>query len=497
MMATDAAARKKLERVRRRRLKVRRERAKRSLEYTVSELKPEFDIQWFHSRICEEITSWAEVITPYVLILEVPPGYGKSTYAKLACAWCAGRDPDSRVIYTSYTQDLADEHCGDVQSAMFQEEYKALFPETRLNERRSVTDTESRGARRTKDRHDIIGHDGGFRAVGVGGSITGFRADWIVIDDPLKGPKAASSPTVREDQWRFYNRTLKTRKRPGRPLRFLLLLTRWHLDDIAGRIQAREKDVKVVKFEALKDKYDDPADPRDKGEALWPAVDTKEELEQKKETDAAGFAALYQTEPVPEGGAIIKAKWLKNRWEALPAKKGTWIWTCDPKAGSKDPDSSRAVIQLWFQPQETPGRIYLVDQRKGVWDQPETLEQLRNLDDLPLWKRADAKIVENKADGKAIIATLEKEIPGLIPVEPQGDKQVRARATTPYWHAGNIWIPDEKIRPWVPEFVDELTMFPGASHDDQVDAMSLAVWWFFIGDEQEGDGSWMDKLVNG
>ena len=497
MRATQKSVRQRLREVRQNRQKIRQERAQRSFEQYVRQVKPDFELQWFHEALCSEIQEWAETDDPYVLILQMPPGHAKSTYAKLFCTWFHGVDPDGNVVYTSYGQDLADEHCGDIQQTMFSDEYRECFPDTQLNTRRTVTDKEGRGARRTKDLHEIVGHEGKLSAVGTGGPITGGRYDIVVIDDPLKGPKAASSDMIRNDQWNWYTRVVLTRKRPNRKMRVLLLLTRWHMDDLAGRIQKYQpENCRVVSFEALREDMSDPRDPREEGEALWPAVETKEDLEKLRVLDASGFASLYQQKPVPPGGTIIRASWTEHRWDVLPAQKGRWVWACDPKAGSKDPKSSRAVIQLWFQPESEPGRIYLVDQRKGVWDQPETLAQFELLDKLPLWKKASAKLVEDKADGKAIIATLKKEIPGLIPVPAQGDKVVRAKATTPYWHAGNIWLPKDEHAEWVPEFVNELTLFPGAPHDDQVDAMSIAVWWYFISEEEENDGSYLDAMVS-
>lgn len=462
---------------------VRTERARRSFEYFVRRIKPEFKLQWFHQKICAEVQAWATSPDPYVLILEMPPGHAKSTYAKLASAWLHARDPENRIIYTSYGKELAEEHSVDVQEIQMSERYQALCPDVRLNTGQSgPAKTTGRAARKRMDRHDIVGYGGGFRAVGVGGSITGFRADAIIIDDPLKGPKEAASATRREDQWRFYNRTLKTRRRPGRPLRFLVLLTRWNLDDLAGRIQDREESWRRVSFEALREDMTNPDDPRGRGEALWDAVITAEELEIIKKLDPSGFAALYQQSPIPEGGAIIKTAWTEKRFTTIPAGPGTWIWACDPKAGSKDPASSRVVIQLWFQPKLRPGEVFLVDQVKGVWDQPETIAEFRRLSRLPLWRRATAKLVENKADGKGIVATLKSVIPGLLLVEPQGNKIVRAKAVSPFWAAGNIWLPDESIAPWIGEFIQELVTFPAAAHDDQVDAMALALSHLFITD---------------
>lgn len=469
------------------RQEIRSERARRDFRYFVQQVEPEYDLQWFHERLCDEIQSWAEADDPYVLILQMPPGYAKSTYAKLFCAWYHGRDPDGRIVYTSYGQNLASEHCGDIQAVLTGDRYKELFPGTRISEVRVASDDKGT-ARRTMDRHDIIGHGGRLVAVGTGGSITGGRYDIGVIDDPLKGPEAAASPKIRDDQWRWYTRTLLTRKRPERQMRILVLLTRWNLDDLAGRIQEHQAgECKVVSFSALKEaEGGDPADPREVGEPLWPAINTKEELERLRRLDPAGFSSLYQQHPVPEGGTIIKADDIQH-WTSLPGMSGEWVQSWDLRAGGKSPTSSYAVGQLWFTPRSEPANAYLVDQVRGRWDINETLQQIIEKSEDPIWRRATAKLIEDKADGRALVPMLKTHVAGIVGVNPIGDKVARLQAVAPLYRGGNVYIPSESIASWVREHVFELTTFPSGAHDDQVDAATQALSYLLIPDGKEKD----------
>lgn len=468
---------------------VRTERYARDYERFVRHLEPSFDLQWFHRRLCAEIQEWATCDDPYVLILQLPPGHAKSTYAKMACAWQHGRDPDTRIVYTSYGQELASEHCGDIQEIMFSERYRTAFPKSRINDRRSVND-KKRGARRTHNRHDIIGYKGRLVAVGTGGPITGGRYDWGVIDDPVKGPEEAANPSFRNKQWNWLTRTLLTRKRPGRPFRLLLLLTRWNLDDLAGRIQREIPDgCRVVSFPALKETDDDPHDPREIGEALWDAVETREGLEKKRELDPSGFASLYQQRPVPEGGAILKSEHMQH-WQSLPGRRGTWIQSWDLRAGGKGAHSSYVVGQLWFRPEREPANVYLVDQRRDRWDAPDTARQLVELSKDPLWSNAGAILVEDKADGRALIPMLRNYVSGILPISPIGSKEARAHRVAPYFAAGNVYLPPKSIAPWVGEYITEVITFPGGAHDDQVDATTQAVDYLLIGDEPDAYDPW-------
>lgn len=445
---------------------------------------------WFHRAIIREVQAWWEAGGEHHLIFVLPPGHGKSYLAKLAIAWIFAMRPDEKAAYTSYGQDLADEHCGDLQNLMLSERYERAAPATRLNKRRVVSD-DKRGAKRTKSLFEIVGTGGKFRAVGFGGPLTGQRVNVGAIDDPLKNPEDAASPTLRQKQWTWYTRVLRSRASPGVRQRLLLLLTRWHTDDLAGRVLKRQrKDWRLVHYPAIKIGPPTPEDPRQPGEALWPEGFPIAQLEAERDLDPEGFQALYQGMPVAEGGNVFKEVWLR-RWRHLPDLDGTWLQSWDLRADGKGQNTSYAVGQLWFRPHGTSS-AYLVDQVRARWTTNETLDVIRRIN-LPedrcpgtptgagreaaarqkLWSRAGAKLVEGKADGIAVLSQLGGVVPGLIEVKPTADKITRAKAVTPYFAAGNVIIPEDAE--WLPAWEGEILTFPASEQDDQVDATSQAL----------------------
>lgn len=456
------------------------------LAFTLYTFDGDYQINWHHRLLCDTLEKFERgEITR--LIVCMPPRHGKSELASRRFpAWILGRDPDKKIIACSYAADLAIDMSRDAKRIVGGEDYKEVFPDTTLPSSNVVSDARQ-AYKNTADQWQIVGHKGQYLARGVGGGITGKGGDFLIVDDPIKDDKQAQSETERENIWRWYTKVLKTRRSKGAGI--MVIMTRWHMDDLVGRLEEQARNNPdadqwtVIKLPAIADEGEQhPDDPRLPGDALWPEFKDEAEWAQDKAEDEGGYASLGQQRPSPEGGSIIKMTWTEKRHEAIPAGPGTWIWSCDPKAGSKDPRSSRVVIQLWFQPKLKPGEVFLIDQVKGVWDQPETIAEFKRLAKLPLWKRATAKLVENKADGKGIVATLKSQIPGLLLVEPQGNKVVRCKAVSPFWAAGNVWLPDDSIAPWVGDFVQEHVSFPASAYDDQVDASSMALSYIFITD---------------
>lgn len=448
------------------------ELARRHFRFFVALVKPKYKLQWFHEVICEAVQKWADADKPYVLMFSMPPGHGKSEYAKLAAAWLIARDVDARLAYASYAQEFANTQGADVQNIVDSPEYRHYFGDL-INSRRVVTD-ESRGAKRTADFFETVGGDGSFKTVGRGGGLTGFRLDFAVIDDILKGDQEAFSDTIRNQSYRWYRREVCTRKRPGRLLKYLILATRWHLDDLSGRIKASGVPYVEIRFPALCDGTGGDYDPREIGEALWPDVETKESLEAIRAEDPEGFAALYQQDPVKEGGNIIKDQWIQTYTE-LPDGPGTWYQSCDPKHGSKDPASSEFVNQLWFQPDMWPGRLYLVAEVRGILDTTECLDLWDQCQVMAQWNKTAFRYIEEKGDGITIISMRRQTIPGIIPVQPEGNKQLRLRRVAPYYRAGNIYYPHESIAPWILAHKMQVLNFPLAPKDDIVDAESQII----------------------
>lgn len=435
--------------------------------------QPEYQAGWVHEEICNALDRFLQGVinkeSPRLLIT-MPPRHGKSELASRKFpAYALGRYPDLSMIATSYAADLASRMNRDVQRIIDSQKFHILFPETCLA--KSNVRTVSQGtALRNSDIFEIVGHAGGYRSAGVGGGITGMGGDILLIDDPFKDRKEADSKTVRDNVWDWYTSTLYTRAAPGGGI--LLIQTRWHMDDLAGRLLEAAKDGgdkwEVVNFEAIATSDEKH---RRKGEALHPArYDIKQLRKIKKALGTRDWEALYQQKPVPDGGTIFHKAWFKRYLpKDLPAKFQKIILSWDMTF--KDTDGSDFVVgQTWG---KDGANMYLLDLVRGQWDFVETLKQFKALK--KKWPGASRILVEDKANGPAVISMCKKAVQGIIPVEPDGSKLARAHAVTAFFEAHNIYIPADGVYPWVQAYIDEMTQFPSAAHDDMVDATTQAV----------------------
>lgn len=295
--------------------------------------------------------------------------------------------------------------------------------------------------------------------------------DIILIDDPFKDRASADSPTIRQNVWDWYTSTLYTRLAPGGGI--IIINTRWHMDDLSGRLLAAEAagdgdTWQVINFPALAEQ-DEPY--RKTGEPLSPERYSLEQLQKiKSAIGSRDWETLYQQHPVPDTGAIFRDDWFKywtptdlpNRFEAMAM---SWDMTF------KDSASSDFVVgQVWG---KQGAQFFLLDQVRGRWSFTETVEQFIRLSEK--WPHATRKYIEDKANGPAVIDTLKNRIAGIIPVEPDGGKTARAYAITPLMEAGNVFFPAPGLCPWLNELTSELLQFPSAAHDDQVDALTQAL----------------------
>ena len=358
----------------------------------------------------------------------------------------------------------------DVQRAIDSDEYRALFPGTALAG--GGVRAEGGGSYlRNSDIFEIVGRRGVYRSAGVGGGITGMGGDIVIIDDPFKDRAAADSAAIRQNVWDWYTSTLYTRLAPGGGV--LLINTRWHTDDLAGRLLAAagrgEGDAwRVVNFPAIAE-ADEPH--RKIGEALHPARYPLDQLLAiKKALGTRDWNALYQQHPTPDGGAIFKEDWLKFYTPPdLPKDFDQLLisWDMAFKAGA---ETDFVVGQVWGR---RGADFFLLDQTRARMGFTDTAAAFRAL--AAKWPGAARKLVEDKANGPAVIDALKHAVPGIIPVEPDGSKTARAHAVTTYFEAGNVHLPSPELFPWVRDFVSELLQFPAAAHDDQVDAMTQAL----------------------
>ena len=443
---------------------IRLAKARKGLSYFTLHTKPDYLLGWVHKEICDELDRFLQDVADKKsprLIITMPPRSGKSELvSRRFPAFALGRNPDLQIIATSYSSDLSQRFNRDVQRVIDDEQYFELFPKTKLNNSRVRTD--SRGSYiRTSDLFEIVGHAGAYRSCGVGGGITGQGADILIIDDPIKDRAQAGSKTIRDSIWDWYTSTAYTRLSPGGGV--IVMATRWHTDDLIGRLIQRmgEGDTfRIVNYPAIAE-HDELH--RKAGEALHPERYPLSTLLQIQKTiGSRDWEALYQQHPVPDGGALFKLEWFR-RWTAtsLPPEFDHTLMSWDMTF--KDSKNSDYVVgQVWG---KKGPNFYLLDQVRGQWDFVKTKEMVRVL--AHKWPRVVRKLVEDKANGSAVISELKSTVSGFVPITPTESKEARASSVTPYFEAGNVFIPEDSAAPWVPHYVSELLEFPAGSHDDQ------------------------------
>jgi predicted phage terminase large subunit-like protein len=432
-----------------------------------------FDLGWVHAEIATALEEFLEKVirkeSPRLMIT-MPPRHGKSqVVSRLFPAYVFGRYPDLSIIATSYAADLASRLNRDVQRIIDDERYKEVFPDTALYGK-NIRTAASGSYMRNSDIFEIVGHKGSYRSSGVGGGITGMGGDILIIDDPFKDRAEADSATIRNSVWDWYTSTLYTRKAPGGGI--IVINTRWHCDDLSGRLLDAQKrgdgdEWECINFPAIAE-HDEPH--RKAGEALHPERYPLSDLLQiKKAIGARDWNALYQQHPVPDGGALFNAKWLKH-WSAATLPTMDRIiesWDMTFKDGAH---SDFVVGQVWG---KKGANYYLLDQVRGRWDFVHTLSMVRLLSQNH--PKAWTKLVEEKANGAAVMSSLHSTVGGFVPIVPKESKEARAFAITPLFESGNVYLPPLETD-WVHrDLIPELMQFPSGAHDDQVDAMTQAL----------------------
>lgn len=446
-----------------------RELARRTMGDFVLYVDDNYQMNWHHKLLCDYLDKLACKEIRRLMVF-IPPRHGKSELvSRKFPAYLLGRNPDTSIISCSYSADLAGRMNRDVQRLIDSERYLELFPGTQLSNQHTRRFCETRYTR-NNNMFEVVDKKGTYRSSGVGGGITGMGGEYIIIDDPVKNREDADSATMREKVYDWYTSTLYTRLEKDGCI--LLTLTRWHEDDLAGKLlkaaQEGADQWTILELPAVCEYPPKPYDVRQEGEALWKWKYDEKALEKMKATvGSRDWAALYQQHPTPGEGGTFKREWW-NYYKVLPDGLYDFVqsWDCT----FKDAQSSDYVVgQVWARKGSCR---YLLDQVRGRMSFTETLRAIRSLS--AKWPQAIRKLVEDKANGTAVIDVLRKEIPGLIPVEPEGGKIVRANAVTAVAEAGNVYLPDPSIAPWVHDFVEEHAVFPNGANDDQVDAQTQA-----------------------
>lgn len=382
-------------------------------------------------------------------LITMPPRHSKSLHvSENLPAFYLGRYPDNRVITASHTADLAFTFSRRVRNKI-------------LDARWPFGNVTIAGDKSAVKAWDISGRLGGYIAVGVGGSPAGHGANLIIIDDPVGSIAEAESEASRAAVWEWYQGTIRDRLEPGGSM--IVTSTRWHEEDLTGHLLAEMRSGGEV-WNLLNLPAISP-----QGFALWPERWPLESLLSiKSAVGSRVWESRFQGNPSPlEGGLLQRGWWrfYRERPRALKHYIQSWDMSFrETKSGSY------VVGQVWA----TLGADrYLLDQLRFRADFPVTLEMVRKFS--TKWPQTKLKLVENKANGPAIVASLRHEVSGLVEINPIGGKLARASAVSAQIESGNVYLPDPELNPWVYDFIEECASFPHGAHDDQVDAMSQAL----------------------
>lgn len=425
---------------------------------------PRFVPGWHIDAIADHLQAVAELQIRRLLI-NVPPVTCKSTETCVLWPdWLWARDASLRFMFSSYNENFTKRDCRKAKALLLSEWYRAHFPEVELK----------------RDPDTVLEHHttaGGERhGASPGSGVTGQHVHGIVEDDPIK-QQDVSSKSARDAAWRYHSETLGSRLLPEGNWR-VLIMQRQHEDDPAGRILARGgiEDGDSYVHLCLPMEFEPKrrcqtrlpfADPRqEEGELLWPArLNAGYVAEQKVELGSYGYATQDQQRPAPEEGGIVKRAWWR-RYMTLPDDLVDFLVSVD--CTFKDTGKSYVVFQAWAR---RVADAYLLDQYRDKVDFTETVRALVAF--CARWPQASLKLIEDKANGPAVISHLKSVVPGLVAVEPQGGKQARLSAVSPFIESGNVYIPHSAS--WVDGYIEELSLFPNAANDDQVDATSQAL----------------------
>jgi predicted phage terminase large subunit-like protein len=417
------------------------------------------------------------------LLINVPPRHMKSLLVSVFWpAWEWIRWPERRWLYSSYGAHLSIRDslkCRRlIESPWFQANWGHLF--------RLTSD------QNTKTRWD--NDKSGYRiATSVEGAATGEGGDRIVCDDP-HNVQHAESDGIRKGTLDWWDIVMSTRVNDPKTTAKVVVMQRCHQQDLSGHLLEQggwEHVCLPAEYEGSRHVTSIGwSDPRtERGDLLWAARFGPKEIESlKRSLGSYAAAGQLQQRPSPAEGGMLKRHWWRY-WQKPGANlppilvhfpdgsdrliAAVEIGTVEERAQSwdcsfKDLETSDFVVgQTWGR---SGPRFLLLDQLRERLDCPGTVKAVR--DEAAKWQPCSAKLIEDKANGSAVIQMLQHEISGILPVNPEGGKVARAAAVSPLIEAGNVYLPHPQMFPWVNDFIEECAAFPNGAHDDQVDAMT-------------------------
>ena len=425
---------------------------------------PRYEASWHHKLIARKLEEilWGKIKK---LMIFAPPRHGKSELASIRFPiFYLGHKPQHSIIATSYAEKLACTFSRAARETVTGPQYQRLW------KRKLAVAGNVRWQFENKEdeRPSYI-------AAGIGGSIAGEGANGLIIDDPIKNPKQAYSKGYRDDNDEWYKLVARTRLQPRGWV--LLMMTRWHEDDLAGRLLKREGDewtVLILPAANPEGKYG-----LKKYDALWPSQYGVEALAAtRKEIGSVGWGALYQQDPHIAIGSIFKRAWFKfyKPTDVLRWDENIQIWDTAFEPGQENDYSACGTLS------RCQDRVYVsrVWQEQVAW--PDLLRQahfeaenFERVHRQPLHR----VLIENKGSGISLRQALQSD-PSfrwpVFPMEAKQKKQVRASGISGYVEAGQVYVLEGTE--WVDGFIDQLCEFPRGMHDDMVDMFVHGMTYF-------------------
>lgn len=426
----------------------------------------DFVPSWHVEAICHALEQVASGATRR-LVITVPPRHGKSICAAVALpAWMLGHDPSLKIMVASYGGDLAAKHARDFRAVFTSPWYQHLFPHARLAE----------GGNRADEQ--ITTGNGGRKAVSLGGAVTGFGADLIIVDDLMKAADA-SSPVERQRARDYYEQSLLSRLNDKGTGRVIVIQQRLHEDDLPGHLLA-SKQFEHLNLPAIAE--ENQTVPvglkrlrhRVKGEALCPERESLQVLEQLRvEMGPAVFSAQYQQDPTPPGGNRLRWEWFGTYEPDLDRSDFQYVVQSWDTALTAEPTSDFSVGMTWGL---RNGQWYLLDLVREKLDFPDLKALVLHF--ATHWK-ADRVLIEKAASGYPLLQQLHREQRGqetrYMGILAKLDKRTRFEAQTARLATQNYLLPIEA--PWLTDLRRELLAFPNGSYDDQVDSLVQFLEW--------------------
>lgn len=463
-----------------------RREAASSFRGFVNMVAPRFTLAPFQEELIEALDALeSRDLGTNCLLITMPPRHGKSWLAStLFPAYYMARDPFRHTLAVSYGADLAANFGRQVRDTCLEPCVNLTFPAMQMSKTSAAVD-------------DWSTTEGGrYYACGVGGGTTGRPANLLLIDDPIKSRVEADSPSTRNKLWSYYNSALVNRKQPefnGSKAIEVLIQTRWHPDDLAGRIMNSadwaEGDWTHINFPAIRptkvfittpatETEPETTEEQTVDTALWPERFSLADLEKMKRRDPREFAALYQQEPFISGGNLIKTQWFNTYTQStLPDKFQTVIQTVDTAFTTKTTSDFSVITTFGL---SFSGDIYILDVVRERLDYPSLKRRLLMETAKHRGRGLRGMYVEDVASGSTLLQEM-KKTPGLsiIAYKIHGnrgkhfDKVTRLNAVLPLIEGGRVFIPEQA--PWLDDFLEECQGFPSVKHDDQVDTLTMGL----------------------